>query len=170
MKVSEMKLFYILFFCLPMVACRYGADIRNELSRAETLLQDAPDSALNILQCIEPDKIRKDRIRAEYALLYSMALDKNYIMVESDSLIRIARNFYHDSGDIRRRYLSDYYYGLVLYNRQEHAEALVHFLAAEDDCLNLGDPYLSGLLYTQISNIYRSAYDYSNSLLNNKKA
>lgn len=76
-----------------MVACRYGADIRNELSRAETLLQDAPDSALNILQSIEPDKIRKDRIRAEYALLYSMALDKNYIMVESDSLIRIARNF-----------------------------------------------------------------------------
>ena len=67
MKVSEMKLFYILFFCLPMVACRYGADIRNELSRAETLLQDAPDSALNILQSIEPDKIRKDRIRAEYA-------------------------------------------------------------------------------------------------------
>ena len=100
MKVSEMKLFYILFFCLPMVACRYGADIRNELSRAETLLQDAPDSALNILQSIKPDKIRKDRIRAEYALLYSMALDKNYIMVESDSLIRIARNFYHDSGDI----------------------------------------------------------------------
>lgn len=170
MKVSEMKLFYILFFCLPMVACRYGADIRSELSRAETLLQDAPDSALNILQSIEPDKIRKDRIRAEYALLYSMALDKNYIMVESDSLIRIARNFYHDSGDIRRRYLSDYYYGLVLYNRQEHAEALVHFLAAEDDCLKLGDPYLSGLLYTQISNIYRSAYDYSNSLVYIKKA
>ena len=93
-----------------------------------------------------------------------MALDKNYIFVESDSLIRIARDFYRHSNDLRSRYLSKFYYGLVLHNQKENVEALINYLEAENDALRLGDPYLLGMLYNEISDIYKSQYDYPNSL------
>ena len=93
-----------------------------------------------------------------------MALDKNYIFVESDSLIRIARDFYRHSNDLRSRYLSKFYYGLVLHNQKENVEALINYLEAESDALRLEDPYLLGMLYNEISDIYKSQYDYPNSL------
>ncbi len=98
-------------------------------------------AALHILE----RGIRGKQVRAEYALLYSMGLDKNYIFVKSDWLIRIARDFYRHSGDLRKRYLSNYYYGLVLHNRNEDAEALVNYLEAESDGLKIGDSYYLGV-------------------------
>ncbi len=159
-----MKLFLILLFSVSLVACRSDANIKRELAAAEELLVEAPDSALKILERIDPTGIHGKRVRAEYALLYSMALDKNYIFVKSDSLIRIARDFYRHSGDLRKWYLSNYYYGLVLHNRNENVEALVNYLEAERDGLKLGDSYYLGLLYNEISNLYKSLYDYVNSL------
>lgn len=159
-----MKLLLIILFGASLVGCRSDADIRHRLDTAEEYLQQAPDISLGILQRIDPDMIRGNGIRAEYALLYSMALDKNGIFVESDSLIRIARDYYRRSGDLRRRCLSKYYGGLVQRNRGEAAEALVDYLGAESDCSLLGDHYLLGLLYNEIGEIYCSRYDYSNSL------
>lgn len=160
----EMKLFLIILLGASLAACRFHADLRRELAAAEACMQEAPDSSLQILSRIDPKLIRGKQVRAEYALLYSMALDKNYIFVESDSLIRIAHDFYRRSGDLRRRYLSDYYYVLVLHNRKENAEALICYLEAEQDGLKLGDSYYLGLLYNEISDIYKSRYDYVNSL------
>lgn len=159
-----MKLFLILILGVSLAACRSDADIRREMAAAEACLQEAPDGALYILERIDPADIRGERGRAEYALLYSMALDKNYIFVKSDSTIRIARDFYRHSGNLRRRFLSNYYYGLVLHNRAENAEALVNYLGAEKDGLKLGDSYYLGMLYNEISDIYKSRYDYVNAL------
>lgn len=158
-----MRLFLIILL-LSSVSCQLDAEIRNDLLRAKQDLQESPDHALNILEQIDPATIRNKRVRAEYALLYSMALDKNYIFVKSDSLIRIARDFYRRSKDLRSRYLSKYYYGVVLHNRKENAEALINYLEAENDALRLGDPYLLGMLYNEISDIYKSQSDYPNSL------
>lgn len=160
----KMKLFLILLFSISLLACRSHVDVRRELAAAEAYLQEAPDSALHILGRIAPAGIRGKRVRAEYALLYSMALDKNYIFVKSDSLILFARDFYRHSGDLRKRYLSNYYYGLVLHNRADNAEALVNYLEAERDGLKIGNSYYLGLLYNEISDIYKSQYDYVNSL------
>lgn len=158
------RLFSIILFGMFLAACRSDADVGRALAAAEAYLQEAPDSSLQILAQIDPKLIRGKRVRAEYALLYSMALDKNYIFTESDSLIRIARDFYRRSGDLRRRFLSDYSYGLVLHNRAESAKALICYLEAERAGLEWGDPYYLGLLYNEISDIYKSRYDYANSL------
>ncbi len=154
----------ILSFIFAMVACQSNTTIQEELSQAEAYLQKTPDRALHILEQVDPSRIWRNSIRARYALLYSMALDKNYIFVESDSLIRIARDFYRHSNDLRSRYLSKFYYGLVLHNQKENVEALINYLEAESDALRLEDPYLLGMLYNEISDIYKSQYDYPNSL------
>ena len=52
----------------------------------------------------------------------------------------------------------------MLHNQKENVEALINYLEAESDALRLEDPYLLGMLYNEISDIYKSQYDYPNSL------
>ena len=68
------------------------------LDRAETLMEEYPDSALALLDTLQSPVSAEENAR--YALLYSQALDKNYIDVANDSLILIAVNHYENSGDI----------------------------------------------------------------------
>lgn len=63
------------------------------LERAESIVTSYPDSALNIMDLIDVETLKKSD-RAKYALLYTIAQDKSYIDVNSDSLIKIAVDFY----------------------------------------------------------------------------
>ena len=90
--------------------CTSG-DVSARLDLAETLIDQRPDSALAILDGIDPSDLAQRRHRALYALLMTRALDKNYIDVTSDSLISIATEYYADSDDKHRRMLAEYYTG-----------------------------------------------------------
>lgn len=57
-----------------------------------------PDSALIQIKNINKESLRGRYNKARYALLYSQALDKNYIDVESDSLISDALQYYSHRG------------------------------------------------------------------------
>lgn len=155
----------ILAVCLLAAACRSNARVEADLQRAGHALCHAPDSALQILEAIDPDDILRRRTRAEYALLYTIAQDKNYILTENDSLIRIARNYYRRRPkELRRRFLSEFYFSQILHNRGEDSRALVRFLQIEEEGRQLGDPYLLGLLYQRICEIYETQYNYPTTL------
>ena len=59
-----------------------------------------PDSAMQLLKLLQyPEKLR-GKESADYALLLTQALDKNYLdSLQSDSLIKIAVDYYKGSGD-----------------------------------------------------------------------
>lgn len=59
--------------------CSGNKTVESQLSRAEQVMQSLPDSALRIIENIDTDDISRRSTRARYALLYSQALDKNYI-------------------------------------------------------------------------------------------
>ncbi len=165
MRNRTKRLIFLLALCAAAVSCRSNARVEAELLCAEQCLYAAPDSALCILSRIDPDNILRRRTRAEYALLYTMAQDKNYILAENDSLIRIARSYYRRRPkELRRHFLSEYYYSQILHNRGEDSRALVHFLRIEDEGRRLGDPYLLGLLYQRICEIYETQYNYATTL------
>ncbi|MDE6375524.1 MAG: hypothetical protein K2L09_07355 [Alistipes sp.] len=150
----------LLLACLLLAACAGNARVEQALLQAESCLETAPDSALGILRRIDPDDISRRRTRAEYALLYAMTLDKNYIFSQDDSLVRIARNYYrHRRKEVRKRFLAEYHYAMVLHNRGEESRALVRFLQIEEEGRKLGDPYLLGLLYQRICEIYKTQYN-----------
>lgn len=154
----------IALLCLPAFSCRQRSFVESQLSKAQACVQEFPDSALHIVRQIDRNQIASRRLRAEYALLYSMALDKNNLFVEDDSLIRIARDYYRHGRDAASKFLSSFYYGRVLCNRAEHKRALVVFLGIEEEGLALGNSYWLGLLYHEISAIYGSQYDFVNAL------
>lgn len=135
--------------------------IIQQLKEAELLLQEVPDSALSLLNGIDQSRVITKKDYAKYALLLSAALDKNYIDVTSDSLIRIATDYYAISHDLRRRMMSYYYLGIAEQNMKDYPAAITSLEKAEKDALLLSDYYYLGLIYRNKSGIYNQ---YSNNL------
>ena len=56
--------------------------IESVLASAEISMNDNPESSLEILESIDKDLLSTRKQKAKFALLYSMALDKNYVDIK----------------------------------------------------------------------------------------
>ena len=160
----------ILLLLLAFTACGDKKAVTDVLNRAEAVMNESPDSALNLLRTLTFDDFRKEKNRARYALLHSQALDKNYIDVTNDSLISVAVEYYKDKDDVRSKFLSYYYMGRVHANGERYLQATSCLMESEQLVDEVGDDYLSGLLYSEMGRIYRLYYDYPKSLEAHRKA
>ena len=95
----------ILLLLLAFTACGDKSSLTDVLNRAETLMNEHPDSSLTLLRTLTLDDFQQESNRARYALLHSQALDKNYIDVTGDSLISVAVEYYKDKDDVRSKFL-----------------------------------------------------------------
>ena len=157
-------LYYLLLTLLLLTGCNAPNQMTDDLIRAEAWMNEHPDSALNLLKGIEQTELQTREHHARYALLYSQALDKNYIDLTNDSLINIAVDYYKDRDDVRAKFLSYYYQGRIYTNANNLTQATLAYMEAEQLVDELGDDYAAGLLYEQIGLIYRSYYDFPKSL------
>ena len=160
----------LLLLLLAFTACGDNSSLTDVLNRAEALMNEHPDSALNLLRTLTFDDFQKEKNRARYALLHSQALDKNYIDVTNDSLISVAVDYYKDEDEVRNKFLSYYYMGRVHANGERYLQATSCLMASEQLVEEVGDDYLSGLLYSEMGRIYRLYYDYPKSLEAHQKA
>ena len=64
------------------------------LDDVESYIQERPDSALNVLNELDRNLLGTNKLRAKFSLLYSTALNKNYIDTTDLSIIRPAVDFY----------------------------------------------------------------------------
>ena len=160
----------ILLLLLAFTACKDPKAVTDVLNRAEVLMNEHPDSSLTLLRSLTFDDFRKEKNRARYALLHSQALDKNYIDVTSDSLVSVAVEYYKDKDDVRGKFLSYYYMGRVHANGERYLQATSCLMESEQLVDEVGDDYLSGLLYSEMGRIYRLYYDYPKSLEAYQKA
>ena len=160
----------LLLLLALLTACNDPKTVTDALHRAETLMNEHPDSALAVLNTLSPDAMGKNRTRAHYALLYTQAQDKNYIDETNDSLITVAADYYRHTDDVRRKFLSHYYKGRVLANAENYLDATSCYMEAEQLVDAVGDDYLVGLLYAEMGRIYRLYYDYPKSLEAHQKA
>ena len=160
----------LLLLLALLTACNDPKPVTDALHRAETLMNEHPDSALAVLNTLSPDAMGKNRTRAHYALLYTQAQDKNYIDETNDSLITVAADYYRHTDDVRRKFLSHYYKGRVLSNAGNYLDATSCYMEAEQLVDAVADDYLVGLLYAEMGRIYRLYYDYPKSLEAHQKA
>ena len=158
----------LLLLCIT--ACQKQSFMADKLLQAEALMNEYPDSALNLLKGITQPELQTQAHHARYALLYSQALDKNYIDLTSDSLINIAVDYYKDRDDVRAKFLSYYYQGRIYTNANNLTQATLAYLEAEQLVDELGDGYAAGLLYKQIGLIYNSYYDFPKGLQAHQQA
>ena len=164
MKHLLLHIILFLLVALPFSGCRDHSPVADKLKQAETCMNEHPDSALNLLKGIAQPELQTQAHHARYALLYSQALDKNYIDLTSDSLINLAVDYYKDRDDVRAKFFSYYYLGRIYTNANNLTQATLAYMEAEQLVDELGDDYAAGLLYTQMGNIYRDYYDYPKAL------
>src|SRR5574344_1047703 len=138
--------------------------LSKTMDAAESCMTDSPDSALALLETINGGEIGLKSNRARYALLYSQALDKNYIDLTDDSLINVALDYYYNRNNVRYKFLSLYYSGRIYTNAGDYTKAIVSYSDAETLIEKLSDDYLAGLLYSQLGDIYLNVYDHNKAL------
>ena len=106
-------LFLLLIFALQ--ACvEKDRQERRVIHQAELLMQEQPDSALHLLQTLHRPSLTGETL-ARYALIHSIAQDKSGLNVTSDSLLRVAYDYYcrHPEDSLYAR--SQYYMGKYLW-------------------------------------------------------
>ena len=149
---------YLILVLFTLASCSSSGPISRSLSVAEKLMDIYPDSALIVLQSISPANLGSDRERALYGLLMTQALDKNYVDVTSDSLIRPAVNYYSDSSDKFHLMKSLYYLAGVEYYRKAYSESLIVSYRAYELAYQLDNKFWIGMTARRIADIYRDNY------------
>lgn len=127
-----------------------------ELVHAEKIMEDKPDSALLLLEKMQPIDNVSDRERAIYFLLLTQAQDKNYITHTTDSLIQIAANYFESHNDVERTTLAYYYLGRVYSDMQDGLQAQECYLKA----MELGEKIPNYQLLIKIYNSLGRLYAY----------
>lgn len=146
-------------------------DIIRQLDDVGSYINEYPDSALSVLDSLYTTGMQGREANAQFALLYSMALDKSYIDVTDDSLINIAVDWYRRHGTADERLKSYYYQGRIYQNAGDNEAAMESFVRAETTSENENEKSeTKGLLYTAMSGIYIQIFDFAEAELYNNRA
>ena len=152
-------------------ACTPSADKADVLLvHAAECMETYPDSALYLLQQIpHPDKLH-GRQQADYAVLLTQARDKNYLdSLQSDSLIKIAIDYYEDHNDKVKAGKASFYYETVLSYQDKSTEAMNAYLNAQILLEGTQEYKLQGLLEENIGMLNYNQRMYDASILNFRK-
>ena len=160
-----LRLLLLLLSLVGLVACRGNQELHARLESISALMEEHPDSALHLLEELPAHRFRRSRLRADRGLLYTMALDKNYIDSDNDSLIRYTYDYYrrHKATD-SVRHLVHYYYGRIRHNDEQYTAAAVEYLEALRLLDTIQSPYRAGLLFSRLGEMYRDQYNFESAL------
>ena len=140
------------------------------LDQAEQCMNAHPDNALAIIHAIDTTTLTTPKLRAHYALLHAMALDKNWIDTTDVNVVMPAVEYYdrHPSGI--RRAKAWYYLGRIQQNGNDRQEASISFLKAERYAEASDDSDFKGLVCLAMSTIYSQTHFHKEALRYSEKA
>lgn len=158
----------ILALCLA--SCSQHSKHWETLAQIESYIEESPDSALNVLQGMDKGELSGMEEKAKYALLMSIALDKNWVDVTDETLINEAVDYYSNSDDIESLFKAYFYQGRIYVNAHDYPQAVLSYIKAEELLGSVNDNYTAGMLYRELGNIYLHQYDYEKSIKAYEKA
>ena len=164
------QLLTILFFGLCLVSCNHHSEHWKTITDMERIIEERPDSVLNVLQAIDTDELVGDEEPAKHALLLSMALDKNYIDKTDFEVLQPAIDYYEDNGSATDKLRTYYYQGRIYQNAGNDAMAMEAFVKALSKGSQSNDILTKARTHFAQSNIYYDLYDFDNFIETNKSA
>ncbi len=146
-----------------------------ELVQAEKVMFDHPDSALHLLESMEIPSSQTDKENhALWCLLMTQAKYKMVMKISSDSLVRIAYDYYKPTNNARRKAMSALYMGDINYELRNIEEALQYYLEGKTEVEKTDDYKTGYLVMISLCKLYlyrdladyaleacRKAYDYA---------
>ncbi len=142
---------------LALCSCMREARI---LDGIESYIHERPDSALAVLERINPGKLHSPRLRAEYSLWHTAALEKNYIDTTDLEVIRPAYEYYSRHGSPVDKMRANYYQGCIYVHRRDDNAAMSYYMKALEDSSKVDDNHYKELVNSAISDIFSRNFNY----------
>jgi tetratricopeptide (TPR) repeat protein len=142
---------FIAIFLLASCANRKTAATLNDV---ETYIQARPDSALATIRAIDTTTLTTRALRAHYALLHAMALDKNWIDTTDVGVVMPAVEYYERHPSDLRCAKAWYYLGRIQENSNNLPKAIISFSKANQYLEVSPNPSFQALVYQAISTVY----------------
>lgn len=171
---------YILIACTALLNIQCSGNGKEktplpELVHAESVMFDHPDSALHILEDMPMPSARWDKENhALWCLLVTQAQYKRMMKIPSDSLVRIAYDYYKPTDNARRKAMSALYMGDINYELRNIEEAMQYYLEGKTEVEKTDDYKTGYLVMVSLCRLYlyrdfadyaleacRKAYDYA---------
>ncbi len=157
--MKKLWIYILLLFSLVEIwslsGCSAHPHYDGRLTAADSLTKQNVDSALTLLEAINPGSLGNEADRAYHALLLTEAQYKCYIPATGDSAINRALDYYKRHGQEREKLTRAYIFkGAVMEELGENREAMQYYKqalsqAAPDDYFN------QGYIRLRMGNIYR---------------
>ena len=126
----------------------------KQLSDVESYIQERPDSALSVLESMDRSAITSSSHRAQYSLLYAMALDKNYIDTTDVGVIMPAVDYYGHHGPKDNLMKALFYLGRIQTNAGNYQDAMMSQMKAKSYADEIGDVYWKAMLSSALGYTY----------------
>ena len=142
---------------LTMILTVAGCGQRNAretLREADRLVNERPDSALNVLEAFDTRDVAPE-IQAWHALLLAKANEKALKRFHNDSLTEMAAEYFRGRGD-SLEIQALYYNGVIHGYNKDYASALISLIEAAKKANAAGDDFYCGMAYREQADIYRS--------------
>ena len=160
---------YILISCTALLNIQCSGNGKEktplpELVHAESVMFDHPDSALHILEDMPmPSARRNKENHALWCLLLTQAKYKQKMKISSDSLIRIAYDYYKPTDNARRKAIAALYMGCINYDLGNIEEAMLYYLEGKTEVEKTDDYKTGYLIMSSLTNLYlfRDFADYA---------
>ncbi|MCM1142254.1 MAG: hypothetical protein NC453_27100 [Muribaculum sp.] len=172
MKKLILLIFIILAlpFLSVLTSCDHKTSAWGTMDKADALMNSQPDSAYSILLSIDKNKLGDDDEKARYALLMSMALDKNYIDTTTFDVLQPAIDYYLRKGNANERLKTLYYQGCIFLNQGDFDQAMECYLKAEDLRSKCNDTIIYANMLVAQGNIYAKSCQMEDYVKNNLEA
>ena len=171
---------YILIACTALLNIQCSGNGKEktplmELVHAESVMFDHPDSALHILEAMPMPSARRDKENhALWCLLVTQAQYKRMMKISSDSLVKIAYDYYKPTNNARRKAMSALYMGDINYGLRNIEDAMQYYLEGKTEVEKTDDYKTGYLVMVSLCRLYlyrdfadyaleasRKAYDYA---------
>ena len=152
-----------LLLAITLIPSCKNRGIDHLISAADDVMWTKPDSALVLLRKVDTIELKNRSQKARFSLLYSIALDRNYIDTTDPRVIRQAVDYYSHRGPADEKFLTLRYLARIQMNAGEYDKAIVTLSMALDGINDVDDVRMKGFVCSDMAESYLMTYNYSES-------
>ena len=150
------RIAYIVVILCMFLSCGIRREYKDALLRAESVMDEHPDSALLILDSLGQHETEFTRhFRMQYQLHRQNAVNKTSDKFTSDSLCQVLVHYFDRHGTVNERVLAHYLLGRAYTDMGEAPMAISKY----QDAISAADTTVANFNYRTLSNVYAQMAD-----------